>query len=107
VLGTVALGAGIALGFKVQGENGEAKALCPASTCQNGDEKARHDSLVSEARRDQKLALVSAGVGGAAILAAAYLWWRPIRSPSIQEPIRKLSFGVLTTPVGVQFEMGW
>jgi hypothetical protein len=85
-LGVVALGTGAVFAFQLQSENGEAKALCPSSTCRTVDEKTRHDMLVSDAYRDRRWAFVGAGVGGAALLAAAYLWWGPVRRGATRAP---------------------
>jgi len=100
-LGVVALGTGMVFAFQVQSENGEAKALCPSSTCRNLDEKTRHDTLVSNAYRDRTWAIASAGIGGAALLAAAYLWWRPIHRGSTKTPAGRLS------GLGAELELDW
>ncbi len=79
-VGAVALVTSAIFGLKVRSENGEAMGLCPTNkTCDSLDEKMRHDELVSVAYRDRNVAFVSAAVGGAALLTAAYLWWRSPR----------------------------
>jgi hypothetical protein len=98
-LGVVALGTGAVFAFQLQSENGEAKALCPSSTCRTVDEKTRHDMLVSDAYRDRRWAFVGAGIGGAALLAAAYLWWGPIRRGATRAPAGRLSAGA---PTGIE-----
>jgi hypothetical protein len=75
-LGAVGVTTGAALALVVGSENDEAKSLCPGSSCRDVEEKARHDGLVEDARSHRVLAAVGAGVGAAALLTAAYLWWR-------------------------------
>jgi hypothetical protein len=101
-VGALGLATGAVLAFEVQAENGEAKALCPRNTCPSLAEKTRHDTLVSNAHRDQNLAIVSAGIAGAALLAAAVLWWRPARSPS-----PKASVGPPGAWLGGRLEVAW
>jgi hypothetical protein len=109
-LSVVAIATGVALAFRVQSENADAMALCPGSTCQSTDEKARHDSLVSDAYRDRDLAFAGAGVGAAALLAAAYLWWRAGWSPSAKTStgaLRPFSARPLAGELGGHLELAW
>ena len=106
-VGVVALVVSTIFALEVESKNGEAKALCPGSQCLTMEEKSRHDQLVSDAHRDQGIAFVSVGIAGAALLAAAYLWWRPLRSPPDSAPAPRLSAGVLTTSSGVGLEVRW
>ena len=68
--------------------NDEAKGLCPLNVCDTGEEKARHDALVADARRDRLLVYTTAGIGTAALVAAIYFWWRPVRPvrPATSDP---------------------
>ena len=95
--------------LQVESENGEAKALCvlPGDQCPTVDEKTRHDQLVSDAHRDQAIAFVSVGVAGVALLAAAYLWWRPRHAPPGSASRETFSAGVLTTSSGLGLEVEW
>ena len=94
--------------LQVESNNGEAKGLCvPDNQCLTVSDKTRHDQLVSDAYRDQAIAFISVGVAGAAILAAAYLWWRPVRSPPGSAPAPRLSAGVLTASSGIGLEVAW
>jgi hypothetical protein len=94
--------------LQVESNNGEAKALCvQQNQCLTVSDKARHDQLISDAYRDQDIAFVSVGVAGAAILAAAYLWWRPVRSPPDSAAAPRLSAGMLATSSGIGLEVKW
>jgi hypothetical protein len=92
------LGAFFALQFR--SENNQAKSLCADNVCLSTVEKTMHDTLVSDARRDRVLALVGAGVGGAALLTAAYFWWRPAHGSS------KKTFGGPIAAFGVPTASG-
>jgi hypothetical protein len=75
-LGAVGLVTGSIFALKYLSENGEAKTLCPMNICPTPEEKTKHETLVGDAYRDRTLAFVGAGVGGAALATAAFLWWR-------------------------------
>jgi hypothetical protein len=76
-LGVVGLVTGSIFALKYLSENGEAKTLCPMNICPTQEQKTQHETLVSDAYRDRTLAFVGAGVGGAALATAAFLWWHP------------------------------
>jgi len=63
-------------GLEFQSANGDAKALCPGNVCTQS-EKNQHDRLVDEAQSDRNWVYVGVAVGGAALVTAAILWWRP------------------------------
>jgi hypothetical protein len=77
-IGVVGLTTGAIFALKFRSDNDQAKGLCANDICGSIPEKTHHDTLVSSAYTDRTVALVSAGVGGAALLAAAYFWWRPL-----------------------------
>lgn len=107
-LGAVALATGALLALKVVAENGDAKGLCSNNnTCGSLDEKMRHDTLVSDAHSDRNLAFISAGIGGAALLAAGYLWWRPAHSEPTKDPAAGLSVRPLAGALGAHLEIDW
>jgi hypothetical protein len=106
-LGALGLAAGLVFALKVQSENGEAKGLCAANLCASVDEKNRYDTLVSDAHRDRAVAFISAGIGGAALLTAAYLWWRPERSPSRRLSNARFSASPLIGVPGARVEVTW
>ena len=107
--GTLVLATGAVFAVKFQLANGEAKTLCKTNICGNADEKARHDTLVEDARLDRTLAFVGAGVGGAMLLTAAYLWWRPTRASPGNTGVGRVSGQLLATPTLAfgQLEVGW
>lgn len=107
--GTVAFATGTIFALEVQSENGDAKALCPTNTCRSVDEKTRHDTLVSDAHRDRTLAFIGAGIGGAALVAAAYFWWRPARAPATKSSAGRISARPLALggSFGGRLEVDW
>ena len=107
-LGVVGLATGAVLALEVVAENGDAKGLCSNNnTCGSLDEKVRHDTLVSDAYSDRKLAFISAGIGGAALLAAGYLWWRLARSEPTRDPAARLFPLPLAGALGGHLEVDW
>jgi hypothetical protein len=71
--GVVAVGAGVLLGLQAKSLDDDANALCPTLTgCANAD--AANDK-VDQARSRALYANIAYGVGGAAIVAAAVLWF--------------------------------
>jgi len=108
-VGAVALATGAVFAFQLQSENGEARALCPSSTCRTVAEKTRHDNLVSDAYRDRRWAVVGSAIGGAALLAAAYFWWRPIHRGATRAPTGRLSAGPPAGlgGLGAHLELEW
>jgi hypothetical protein len=91
--------------LKLRAANDQAKSLCPDSACQTDAEKLRHDGLVDDAHRDRTLAWVSAGVGGAALVSAAYLWWRPLRSPPEQVSMSGWSLRPMAGGLGAELRL--
>ena len=76
-VGVVGLASGAVFALNFQSANDQAKTLCTNNVCATTAEKTAHQTLVDDAYRDRTLAFVGAGIGGAALLAAAYLWLRP------------------------------
>jgi len=113
-LGAAGLASGLVFALQLRSDNDRAKALCPQSTCATAEEKTRHDGLVGDARRDRAIAYVSAGIGAAALLTAAYLWWRPGRAPAPRTSTPRLSAAAwLPSPAGIagmagaELEIAW
>jgi len=102
-LGVVGLATGSIFALKYLSENGEAKTLCPMNLCQSPEEKNQHETLVGDARRDRALAFVGAGVGGAALATAAFLWWR--RAHRAETTAAATTLRVSATPAGSP--IGW
>jgi hypothetical protein len=109
--GAAALATGAVFAFEFQSANSEAKALCPGGVCRTLDEKTHHDTLVSDARLDRVLGFVSAGVGGAALLTAGYLWWRAARARSAGTPVVSFAFapaaGSVDVMLAARAEIAW
>jgi hypothetical protein len=75
--GVVGLATGAVFAFTFQSANDKAKALCtPYDFCGTTADKTTHQTLVEDAYRDRAIAFAGAGIGGAALLAATYLWLR-------------------------------
>ena len=78
-LGVAAVATGIVFGLQSRADNEDAKALCPTEnadgtyTCPNGEDEIRHDALVEDAKREQTIGWVSAGIGVAALTTAVIL----------------------------------
>jgi hypothetical protein len=83
--------------------NTDAKKLCTDNNaCKDAGEKAQHDQLVNDARRDRNLALAAAGIGVAAAVTAAVLWWRPFSAHPTTTQTR-----VALRPAGAVIELTW
>ena len=104
-LGAAGLATGGVLALEVRSENDEAASLCPGSTCASVAEKTRHDGLVGDARTQRTLAVASAGIGAAALLAGTYLWWRGGRAPGTVSAAGSLDGRMVLRP-GVGLEPG-
>lgn len=93
-VGIAGLVGGAVLALVSRSRNEEAKTLCRGDTCGDQAEKDRHDGLVASARRDRTIGIVSAGLGGAALLTSIYLWRRagaagtPPRTPGARVSAR-------------------
>jgi len=97
----------VVFALETRSENQKAKALCPASVCATDGEKIEHDTLVAEAHRDRTVAYVSAGVAGAALLSAAYLFWQPFRSSKATARQSRLAFRSRAVPGAIELEVRW
>jgi len=76
-VGVVGLVSGALFALNFESTNHQAKTLCKMNVCATTAEKTAHQTLVDDAYRDRTLAFVGAAIGGAALLAAAYLYLRP------------------------------
>ncbi|HEX3850304.1 MAG TPA: hypothetical protein VHW01_05020 [Polyangiaceae bacterium] len=80
--GVAAVGVGAILGLEYKSKNDDAKQICPAGVgCSNADIDS-HASLVSDAKTFRTWSFVGFGVGGAALAAAAVLYFAPQSSNS-------------------------
>ena len=78
----VALATGGAFGVKFEIDNDDAKSICPTNMNCSAQVRSDHATLVNQVHDDLTIELVSIGVGGTALLAAGYLWWRDRRHPA-------------------------
>lgn len=76
-IGVVALTAGTVFGVKFESANNQLQAIC-VNTPTSCDSKsvARYNTLHDDATSYRAYEFVGFGIGGAAVLTAAYLWWR-------------------------------
>jgi hypothetical protein len=97
----------VIFGLQVHAKNEEAESLCPGSSCATPDEKTDHDELVAGAHRDRNIAIVSAGIGGAALLTGAYLFFAPFESPPAKSRASRATFRPVVRPLAVELEVTW
>ena len=76
-VGIVGVAAGTIFGVKFESAKSQLPGICEKNpmTC-DGPSVDRYNMLHSDAERDLTYELIGFGVGGAAVLTAAYLWWR-------------------------------
>ena len=79
-LGVVALGVGTLFGLRYKSKNDEAKAICPSSSGCSAVEIDQHSHLLSDAKAYRTGAFIGFGVGGAALISAAVLYFAPKRN---------------------------
>jgi hypothetical protein len=76
---TAAFATATGFGIAFELDNGKAKSICPSSVGCTSQDMSNHARLVDEASRNLKVEYACLGVGGGALLAAAYLRWRDVR----------------------------
>jgi hypothetical protein len=72
-VGVVGLGIGTAFMVMSRGKNSDALNICPANAACTQPDIDRHDGLVRDAKSEQLVAIVGAGVGAASLIAAGVL----------------------------------
>jgi serine/threonine-protein kinase len=72
-VGVVGLAIGTVFAIKSRSANGDALDLCPADAACSQADIDRHDGLVKDAKSDQLIAIVGAGVGAASLITAVVL----------------------------------
>jgi hypothetical protein len=76
-IGVAALATGTVFALQGYADNREALKLCRSGTqqneCDGTPERERHEQLVSDAKREQLIGLVTLGIGGAAVVTATVL----------------------------------
>jgi hypothetical protein len=76
-LGVASAGAGTILGLEYKSKNDDAKTICPAGSGCSGADIDGHAQLVSDAKTFRTWSFVGFGVGGAALIGAAVLYFAP------------------------------
>ncbi len=79
-LGIASLGIGTVLSVEYQSKNDDAKAICPSSVGCSASDIDNHSGLVSDAKTFRTWSFVGFGVGGAALVGAAVLYFAPASS---------------------------
>ncbi len=97
----------VIFGLQARSENAKALALCPGSSCATAGEKTEHDGLAGDARRDRTVSYVGAGIAGAALVAAVYLWWAPFDGPKAKQPTLQAALRPLLRPPVAGLEVAW
>ncbi|HXK17694.1 MAG TPA: hypothetical protein VNG33_07820 [Polyangiaceae bacterium] len=72
-VGVVGLAIGTVFELKSRGSNSDALGICPGDGACTQADVTRHDGLVSDAKTDQLIAIVGAGVGAASLITAVVL----------------------------------
>jgi hypothetical protein len=72
-VGVVGLAVGTVFEIKSRSNNSEALGICPADAACTQPDIDRHDGLVSDAKTDQLVAIIGAGVGAASLITAVVL----------------------------------
>jgi len=80
-VGVAALAGGIVEGAQYLDSNRTAKGICPSGVNCTQDEISRHGKAVDQARNERVWAYVGVGVGSAAVLGAAYLFFSAPHAP--------------------------
>lgn len=76
-VGVVSLGVGTVLALEYKSKNDDARAICPSGVGCSSSDIDRHSSLVSDAKTFRTWSFVGFGVGGAAVIGAAVLYFAP------------------------------
>jgi len=81
-LGVASAGVGAILGFEYKSKNDDAKVICPSGNgCSSADIDS-HGQLVSDAKTFRTWSFVGFGVGAAALIGAAALYFSPTSNTS-------------------------
>ena len=72
-VGAVGLAIGAVFELKSRGSNSDALGICPGDAACTQPDIDRHDGLLSDAKTDQVIAIVGAGVGAASLITAVVL----------------------------------
>jgi len=102
VVGLVAIGSGVALGLRAQGFEDDADELCPELAC---DQAAESNALLERGERSALYANVAYGVGAAAVIGAAVLWFTgsPADEPTRTAVVPRFSGNFAGVDVSVRF----
>ncbi len=78
--GVAALGVGTVLALEYKSKNDDARAICPSGFGCSSADIDRHSGLVSDAKTFRTWSFVGFGLGGAAVVGAAVLYFAPSSS---------------------------
>jgi hypothetical protein len=99
--GVVGLGAGTFFYFKARGNNEDAKGICRSNTDCAAADIRKHGELVDDVKTERTVSYVALGVGAAALVGGAVLYFTaPKPSPSGSAARLPLRFAVTPLPEG-------
>lgn len=93
-VGVVGLGVGTVFYFKAKGDNDDAKKICPAGDGCATSDIARHGDLVDSVKTERLVAYLGWGLGSAALVTGAVLFFTAPQASASAGVSRKLRVGV-------------
>ena len=99
---SIGVGVGLLLGLQAKGFEDDAAALCPGVMCENA---AEANALVDKAEQRALFANVAYGVGAAALVGAAVLWFTgaPDEAPAEHAVVPRVGPDSVALDVMVRF----
>jgi len=99
-VGAVGLAIGTVFELKSRGSNSDALGICPGDAACTQPDIDRHDGLLSDAKTDQLIAIVGAGVGAASLITAVVLLTTQHGAPAPQAAAAGFSLDFGGGPAG-------
>ncbi len=88
-VGIVAVGAGVVFGLQVKDLDDQAREICPANPCARADEA---NAIGARSDRRALYSNITFGIGGAALLGAAILWFTGAPESATVTPVASESY---------------
>jgi hypothetical protein len=93
-IGVAGVGVGTVFYFKAKGDNDEAKKLCPSGNGCTTSDIVHHGNLVDSVKTERLVAYLGWGLGSAAFLTGAVLFFTSPEAPSGAGASRRVRLGV-------------